>query len=355
MQHLERKYSIINLQGSRGMEEGISLEIDSLRPQEFQQLRNRNFYRYGYTTRNPNAASGRMGFNMLQFRIDVDGFKLRKKQAKILRRFDRFLNGVERKSNPKKSKNKSKQTKNLAMQFTKQQHKLLKDKQNQSIQGQIKAHETEILKLKSIMESILSKKLTKSSDSKEINGVELCPYGVKQSGTSVGIRCVFSKKEYSGVWEDVLLEEFLKAIDLGNFEEIGFRKEKKSKTKVFEHANCRYKVTFQARKFRIDLAEQYLVQKFEKPQATISENTFVSKNKGNKEKIQPVHPEIREYFGATNPEMPLKFEIKLEKPTVSNEKFILFDRYMKEIHGNHWSSKSVRILNKLKKIKIFFY
>jgi arginyl-tRNA--protein-N-Asp/Glu arginylyltransferase len=39
----------------------------------------------------------------------------------------------------------------------------------------------------------------------------------------------------------------------------------------------------------------------------------------------------------------MKFEIKLEKPVVTDEKFRIFESYMKEIHGHYMTSKEVGV------------
>ena len=174
---------------SYGDEEQVSLEIVSMRPQEFQRLRNRNFYRYGFTTNSPNAASGYMGYNMLQFRIDVDRFKLRKKQSKILRQFDRFLEG----RNPINSK---------APQTKKQHESSLKGLDQSDIEAQSK--KLRVLQLKTALE----KALQSIKDDAE-QPVELAPYGVKICGEASGIKCIFMDKGHSGLYEDKLLNRFL--------------------------------------------------------------------------------------------------------------------------------------------------
>lgn len=83
--------SIIDLQSTNASKYSTNIQIIQLEPEIFQILRNRNFYRFGFTTRSPNAVHGGGYGSQLQFRVDVESLKLKRKQRKILRKFHAFL------------------------------------------------------------------------------------------------------------------------------------------------------------------------------------------------------------------------------------------------------------------------
>ena len=283
MQEYQQNYSIIDLQSSGGKEHGVALEIVSLRPQEFQVLRNRNFYRYGYTTRSPNALSGKIGFNMLQFRIDVDNFKLRKKQAKILRRFDSFLKG-DQKSNTKDKKDNKKN-------------------ENQ-MKELIIEHKEEVATVQLNLEKALQ--MIKEGE----HGVDLCPYGVKPGQIFIGVKSIFMDNSHVGVYENLLLEKFIVCSGLDDqLENYKFvnesqsaqdnSKNKKSKpgfvSKICKVETNKYFVFFENRQFRIEINQLY-------NQSNIQENVDnLNKDNLSKEKQKELREKLRKYFGVTDP------------------------------------------------------
>jgi hypothetical protein len=195
----------------------------------------------------------------------------------------------------------------------------------------------------------------------------LCPYGVKEGKMFVGVKSIFMKNDHVGVWEDKLLTEFARAAgfgsNFGNFkftaevQETKSKKNKKSKqkvTKVCDLDNSRYFITFENRNFKIELKPQYLDQEpvvySSDGQENIQENSTndLPKTKAGQfgendqvSKTDKIVQEIREYFGESDPTKPLKFEIKLEKPVISDEKYKIYSEYMEKIHYSSWSSKNV--------------
>ena len=377
--------TIMNLTESESSEYRVGAVIERMNPQDFQLLRNRNFYRFGTYLSCPNSLKSGTRSTKLQFRIRVDGVKLKKKQKKILRKWQRFLNPRVNKSCSGKDNEQFGDVKQLVKKELEGygegaagvQHFL--DLGFLNKKELVKEAKKAISKhwdgLKPKLNSFLDKlhrKLVATFNGKESR--------VLDSKVFVGLHCTFFNQNRNLLKfknQDFLnkvnyvaqksAEEFVNEAEHLS-EEIALKPALKTPKNViwdlsqlFTDEKVYLGLSSKGTLFLLKpLSKKLLTDLVVKNQGILAQKYLKKVKKGKKDSAGDVNLteqeiKVRNFFTGGDLNSPLNFEIRLEKPTCTDEKFDIYSQYFREIQGAFWGvSRSVSKPNHSIKNKIQF-